>query len=327
MAPNSWAFLTFYFECLGSILHHIDMCCGQCQTRCQGCPQLSSVLTRRGLCSASRTQTKVPLKLARVLSLKLAWNKAGQVQRKTCIFQLAVQAEWGVPDNFNLHRAIIPGSSFPSWERPTLLPARYHFFTFHGSFMKFHLSNIWALPRENAGPYIFFDESCLLCHCGTQKLCWQWLRLARRSVSLLLGMVLLSPVSVLLKNALVQFGVWYGPRTIAGSLPGPAILRWRVRELIMGVLALQKHCSGRWPQGRGASPRPFPSADVAWKSLLDLFQRQHCVRLLGRWERCQGWCYLTSRASGTGGGLRVCPTSIRIYSGSRTLFQISSHHK
>ena len=127
--------------------------------------------------------------------------------------------------------------------------------------------------------------SIVPCHCGIQKLCLHWSELAHRSVSLLLGIVLLSPVSVLLKNALVQFRVWYEPRTIPGALSGPAILCWRIRELMMRVLALQKHCSGRWPQGRGAISRPFPSADVAWKSLLHLFQRQHWVRLLGRWER------------------------------------------
>lgn len=50
-------------------------------------------------------------------------------------------------------------------------------------------------------------------------------------------------------------------------------------------------------------------------------------QVVGRQEKCQGWHYLTSRASGTGGGLRVCPTSIRVYSGSTNLFQISFHYK
>lgn len=198
---------------------------------------------------------------------------------------------------------------------------------FRGSFMKFHLSNIWSLPRGNAGPYLFFDEPCVPCHCGIQKLCLHWSGLAHRSVSLLLGTVLLSPVCVLLKKCpgAVQGVLW--AKDHSWCFVGSSRPCWRIRELIMKVLALQKHCSGRWPQGRGAISRPFRSADVAWKSLLDLFQRQHWVRLLGRWEICQGWCYLTSRASGTGGGLRVCPTSIHVYSGRRTLFQISFHHK
>lgn len=76
----------FYFECLRSILHHTDMCCRQCQMWCQGCPQLPSVLTRRGLCSASHTQAKVPLKLVQVLSLNLLETKLAKCKGKPTFF-------------------------------------------------------------------------------------------------------------------------------------------------------------------------------------------------------------------------------------------------
>lgn len=44
--------------------------------------------------------------------------------------------------------------------------------------------------------------------------------------------------------------------------------------IMIRVLALQKHCFGRWPQGTLTIPRLFTCAGVAQKSLLDLLQRQ-----------------------------------------------------